>query len=826
MATIDPFQHVPIAEQIWREKYQFTGHGDEQAGTAVRADATLDDTWQRVAAAAATAETNEAQRALWADRFYQAIRSLAFIPGGRIIAGAGTGRRVTLFNCFVLGPIPDDLGGIFDALNEAALTMQQGGGIGHDFSTLRPRGARLAATGATASGPVSFMEVWNSMCGTVMSAGARRGAMMATLRCDHPDISAFIEAKRTSGRLTNFNLSVLVTDAFMQAVAADASWDLVFEGQVYNTVQARALWQKIMESTYHHAEPGVIFIDRVNALNNLSYCEDIHATNPCGEQPLPPYGACLLGAINLTRLVEAPFEPGARLNVDGLRTHVATAVRFLDNVIDISGYPLKAQQHEAMAKRRIGLGVTGLANALAMCGVRYGSTAAAELTSNWLKELKHTAYATSAALAQEKGTFPAFEAGPFLDGQNVRALPKGLRDTIATSGIRNGCLTTIAPTGTTSLLAGNVSSGIEPVFARMYQRRVATGHGAAEMLTVQDYATALNARLGYPPLTNDVLPDVATLTPQEHIRMQAAAQPHIDSAISKTINCPQDVAFETFEAVYREAYRAGLKGCTTYRPNPVTGAVLSTPPTSTEAAGLDASAKPGANPEIEVETETKAKIREGSCTGRHGLSERAQPQSQKPVGHANTIVYLHTPMPRPRVLTGDTYFAALPDQSASLHITVNDRVINGRSQPYEILIHSSHPGDQIWLNGLARVLSLLLARGEGKGVSDRLRQPHVPDNLCLVPDRITAGNDPGSAGANDWNSGEPRINGILNTLAQTLDTHFARHACAEAAAAHSSGQSSAATGRTRHACPNCGADARIHFEGCWVCHHCGAAACG
>ncbi|MEO1720634.1 MAG: ribonucleotide reductase N-terminal alpha domain-containing protein, partial [Pseudomonadota bacterium] len=340
-----PFDLAPIANEIWRDKYRFAGNATH-AG-----DQTIADTWRRVAQAAASVERDTDARAVHAAAFEQAMSTLAFLPGGRIIAGAGTGRRVTLFNCFVLGAIPDDLGGIFAANREAALTMQQGGGIGHDFSTLRPRGAVLKATGATASGPVSFMDVWDSMCRTVMSAGARRGAMMATLRCDHPDIAEFISAKRTSGRLTNFNMSVLVTDAFVDAVRHDRSWDLVFDGVVYETIAARALWQQIMTATYDHAEPGVIFIDRVNARNNLGYCETISATNPCGEQPLPPYGACLLGAINLTQLIERPFTNGAHLNRDKLDRLVKTAVRMLDNIIDLSGFPLEAQAQEARTKR-------------------------------------------------------------------------------------------------------------------------------------------------------------------------------------------------------------------------------------------------------------------------------------------------------------------------------------------------------------------------------------------------------------------------------------------------------------------------------------------
>jgi len=352
-----------IGEEIWNLKYRL------RDGAGAPVDGTLADTFARVAGAAASVEKARS-RARWASAFEAAMTDLAFLPAGRILAGAGSGRAVTLFNCFVMGRIDDDLTSIFENVKQAALTMQQGGGIGHDFSTLRPKGAPVKSIGADASGPVSFMDVWDAMCRTIMSAGARRGAMMATLRCDHPDIETFIDAKADPARLRNFNLSVLVTDAFVKAVRADAPWDLVFDGHVYRTVSARALWDRLMRATYDYAEPGVVFIDRINAANNLAYCETISATNPCGEQPLPPYGVCLLGSINLARLVLDPFTPRARLDTQRLATLVPLAVRFLDNVIDISRYPLEAQTAEAKAKRRIGLGVTGLADALIMLGVR------------------------------------------------------------------------------------------------------------------------------------------------------------------------------------------------------------------------------------------------------------------------------------------------------------------------------------------------------------------------------------------------------------------------------------------------------------------------
>ncbi len=389
---------APIAEQIWDMKYRLK----KADGTVV--DETVEDSWRRIARSLASVENDPAA---WEDRFYGALEDFKYLPAGRITAGAGTDRSVTLFNCFVMGTIPDSLAGIFDGLKEAALTMQQGGGIGYDFSTIRPKGADVKGVAADASGPLSFMDVWDAMCRTIMSAGSRRGAMMATMRCDHPDIQDFITAKSDAARLRNFNVSVLVTDAFMEAVKADKSWNLVFDGKVYHTVEARDLWNRIMRSTYDYAEPGVIFIDRINQLNNLYYCETIAATNPCGEQPLPPYGACLLGSINLARLVGDRSRTAAQLDEAALDDLVAVAVRMMDNVVDVSRFPLPQQAEEARTKRRIGLGVTGLADALLMLGLRYGSEEAARQTEDWLHAIARAAYLASVRSGGRKGRLSA-----------------------------------------------------------------------------------------------------------------------------------------------------------------------------------------------------------------------------------------------------------------------------------------------------------------------------------------------------------------------------------------------------------------------------------
>ncbi len=418
---------------------------------------------------------------------------------------------------------------------------------------------------ADASGPLSFMDVWDAMCRTIMSAGSRRGAMMATMRCDHPDIEDFIGAKAEPGRLRMFNLSVLVTDDFMEAVKADRSWDLEFDGTVYRTVQARDLWNRIMKATYEYAEPGVIFIDRINQANNLSYCETIAATNPCGEQPLPPYGACLLGSINMARLVTDPFGDAAALDVDALNELVALAVRMMDNVVDASKFPLEAQAREAQAKRRIGLGVTGLADALLMLGLRYGSDEAARQTEDWLHAIARAAYLASVQLAKEKGAFPLFDADAFLASGAMAQMDEDVRAAIREHGIRNALLTSIAPTGTISLYAGNVSSGIEPVFAYAYNRKVLQKDGTRTEEEVVDYAVQMwREKFGDRDLP-EYFVNAQTLAPLEHVKMQAAAQKWVDPSISKTINCPEDISFEAFKDVYMEAYETGCKGCTTYR---------------------------------------------------------------------------------------------------------------------------------------------------------------------------------------------------------------------------------------------------------------------
>ncbi len=767
---------APISQQIWDMKYRLKA----EDGTPV--DQTLEDSWRRIATATAAAEQDPA---LWADRFYGALENFRFLPAGRIIAGAGTDRRVTLFNCFVMGTVPDDMSGIFEHLKEAALTMQQGGGIGYDFSTLRPKGAKVKGVGADASGPLTFMDVWDAMCRTIMSAGHRRGAMMATLRCDHPDVEAFIEAKRDAGRLRMFNLSVLVTDNFMTAVKEDAPWQLEFGGTTYKTVRARELWDKIMRATYAYAEPGVIFIDRINRRNNLHYCETIAATNPCGEQPLPPYGACLLGSVNLAQLVVDPFTDKARLDEAELTRLVGLAVRIMDNAIDVSGFPLDAQRHEAQAKRRIGLGVTGLADALIFCGLRYGSTRAIEATEKWMRLIQRTAYLASADLAREKGPFPLFDAEAYLAAEGIAELDDDVRAAIAEHGIRNALLTSIAPTGTISILADNVSSGLEPVFSFSYTRAVLMPDNSRKDEEVSDYAYRVwRKRKGEAPLP-DYFVDAQSLAPVDHVRMQAAVQKYVDSSISKTINCPEDISFEDFKDVYMLAYDTGCKGCTTYRPNDVTGSVLS----------VDKPAKE-ADDQAELPLDAPA------------------PKSRDPY-ESGGVVYMTRPLDRPGVLPGQTYKVNWPESDHAIYITINDVIQDGRRRPFEIFINSKNVEHFAWTVALTRMISAVFRRG---------------GDVSFVVDELKAVFDP-RGGA--WVEGH-YVPSLLAAIGGVIEKHMIdigflpsphRDEQQSERLPKAVGDETGSSSASLKQCPRCGQASLIHQEGCDICTACGHSKC-
>ena len=750
---------MAISQQIWDMKYRLK----DQNGTFL--EQTVQDTWRRIAKALSEVETEPKK---WETIFYNALTDFKFLPAGRITAGSGTKRNVTLFNCFVMGVIPDSMSGIFDMLKEAALTMQQGGGIGYDFSTIRPKGSLVKGIAADASGPVSFMDVWDSMCRTIMSAGSRRGAMMATMRCDHPDIEEFIAAKSDSQKLRMFNLSVLVTDAFMDAVKKGEDWKLIYNNKVYSVIKAADLWDQIMRATYNFAEPGVIFIDRINETNNLSYCETITATNPCGEQPLPPYGACLLGSINLAKLVEHPFDKNAYLDVSQLEDLVSTAVRMMDNVIEVSQFPLEAQKLEAKNKRRIGLGVTGLADALLMVGLRYGSDEAVKKTEKWMKTIARSAYNASINLAKEKGAFPLFDPEKFIVSGNMIQMDEDVKKAVNKFGIRNALLTSIAPTGTISLYAGNVSSGIEPVFAYSYTRKVLQNDGSHVEEEVVDYAVQLwRDKFGNAPLP-DFFVSAQNLTPADHVKMQAAAQKWVDSSISKTINCPEDISFDDFKEVYIQAYDTGCKGCTTYRPNEVTGSVLS------------------------------------------AASEEKSASDQEANGD---IIYMSEPLDRPSTLEGNTYKLKWPDSEHAIYVTINDIIVNDKRRPFEVFINSKNMEHFAWTVGLTRMISAVFRRG---------------GDVSFVVDELKAVFDP-RGGA--WVGGK-YIPSILAAIGGVLEEHMMKIGFikdSNTSLFHKSGEVTKVENlklSRQKSCTSCGQFDLQMIEGCMTCRSCGYSKCG
>lgn len=608
---LDPAQNLideqPISIDVLLEKY---AKGEEKSADEVR---------RRVARGLAAMEKPEL-RVEWEEKFFAAMTA-GFIPGGRVNSAAGTGIAATLINCFVQ-PVGDAISetragvpSIYGALAQAAETMRRGGGVGYDFSAIRPQGARVLATQSRASGPLSYMRVFDKSCETLESAGARRGAQMGMMRCDHPDIEAFIHAKH-DGSLSNFNMSVALTDAFMHAVERDESVALWHEaepydkegserdarGWIYRRVNARQLFDQIMQSTYNHAEPGVVFIDRVNQDNNLSYCEAIAATNPCGEQPLPPYGCCCLGSINLTRFVLDPFAASASFDFEKFSAVVAVAIRALDNVLDATLWPLPEQQREAAYKRRVGLGFTGLGNAFTLLNLRYDREEGRAMASRIAQVMRDAAYSASSDLAQEKGAFPLFDAEKYLAApHSASRLPEALKTKIRAQGLRNSHLLSIAPTGTISLaFAGNASGGIEPTFSWTYVRKKRMPDGSKQEYAVEDYAYRLYRRMGgdtahLPPAFVHAL----DMSAADHMRMIAAVQPYIDAAVSKTVNVPEDYPFEDFRRLYLDAWKAGLKGITTYRPNNVIGSVL-------EVAVKPAPVELASTPALNVTTDLNA----------------------------------------------------------------------------------------------------------------------------------------------------------------------------------------------------------------------------
>lgn len=713
-----------------------------------------------------------------------AVAQGLFMPAGRIIAGADTSKRVTLMNCYVNATMEDSMEGIVDGLGNIMLTQQQGGGIGTDFSTLRPTGALLSRTGSYASGPLPFMDTWNAACSTIMSAGDRRGAMMGTMSDTHPDLPKFIAAKHEKGRLTNFNVSVLVSDAFMEAVFDDEEWCLYFnvapyhqrpaeleqwdfvdeqgmKQYVYSVWRARDLWDLITRSTYEYSEPGVIFIDRVNELNNLQYVENIRCTNPCGEQPLPPHGTCNLGAINLTQVIKNPFTPEAE--IDWLKLHYAAAigVRFLDNVIEVTNYPLEAQKVEEYNKRRIGLGISGLADALAMLGIRYGSTEAVRTYEAIQQAITLSAYTTSVHLAKERGSFPLFSAPEFFRGFAGTKLPEELQRQIALNGIRNGVLLTIAPTGTTSILFGDISSGIEPVFAREAKRNVRQPDDSFKQYTTYNFSARLwkylNPDLEYPRY----MVEADDLKVYEHIAMQEAGQRWIDASISKTINVPENYSFEEFQDAYKLAYEAGLKGCTTYRPSATRGAIL--------------------------------------------VKEGAETKSEAPTAVAAPSTYA-----RPQTLHSVTCKVKWPNLNSALYITLG---FKEDGTPYEVFLNSKDQRFTEWMTTTTLMLSWLIRSGTPFEVlCDELRQIHSME------------------GAFAEQQYRPSLVSFIGAkLKEMYNTYQGGVNSSEELAAPASGAPDTEAPKRKtitDVCSSCGSYNTYYSEGCMKCRDCGYSKCG
>ncbi len=767
---------LPIADQTWNNKYRFGGRADSTGlGVTgsdkwdVAPDKSISDSWRRVAQALASVEKPELREAC-EKQFYAALKDFKFLPAGRILAGAGTGRKVTLHNCFVMGTIQDDLAEIFQNLKEAAVTMQAGGGIGYDFSTLRPKGALVSGVDADASGPLSFMDVWDSMCRTIMSAGSRRGAMMATLRCDHPDIEDFILAKKVPGRLTNFNLSVLITDPFMEAVKNGGMWELKFKEKVYKTVQARELWDLITRTTYDVAEPGVIFIDQINKRNNLYYCESISATNPCGEQPLPPYGTCLLGSINFAALVKKPFTENAALDLKIMGETIRAAVRMMDNVVEASKYPVPLQQKEALDKRRIGLGVTGLADALAMCGLVYGSQRAVAVTREWMGQFQTQAYTASALLAEEKGSFPLYDEDQYCVGHTFKTLPVGVQKLIHQFGIRNALVTSIAPTGTISLYADNISSGVEPIFALEYTRKTLQPDGSKKEETITDYAVRMwhHTHKGQP--LPPVFVTAQDLKVEAHLAMQAAVQDYIDSSISKTINVPADYPFEEFAQIYSRAYELGCKGCTTYRPSGIRGSVLEVAKSAPEATIIP------------------------------------------PIKHDALLT-------RPQRLPGETSQIRWRDDP-SYYLTVNS--LNGL--PFEVFINSKSTVHSQWIAAVTRLATGIFRRGgDVSFLAEQLIEVHDPnggswervqgeEKPIYVPSLVAMIGHELRFQLQKLGIGSPKP-------AQSIPEPLGKPEAGE-------GPEVVKLVVRGEICPKCSAPALIRKEGCKTCESCGFSSCG
>ena len=788
----------PISLDVLREKYLKTG------------ETSAEDLYRRVARALASVEAPDL-REKYETLFLENLHAGA-IGAGRIMSAAGTDIQATLINCFVQ-PVGDciqgvdDEGfpGIYEALREAAETMRRGGGVGYDFSRIRPKGAQVKATASVASGPCSYMNVFDQSCSTVESAGARRGAQMGVLRIDHPDVHEFITAKRTPGRWNNFNVSVGVSDAFIEAVQQGQPWELVHRARpgavamaqgayqradgmwVYSTVQARALWDTIMKSAYDFAEPGILFLDHINEDNNLNYCEDIAATNPCGEQPLPSYGCCDLGPVILTRFVRHPFgfDGLPAFDFEAFEKAVALQVRALDNVLNVTFWPLPQQRDEAMAKRRIGVGFTGMGNTLAMLCLRYDMQEGRAMAARIAQSMRDAAYLASVELAREKGAFPKFEAEPYLAaGTFASRLPEPIKKAIRKHGIRNSHLLSIAPTGTVSLaFADNASNGIEPPFSWMYKRKKREADGSTSEYAVEDHAWRLYRDLGGDV---DALPDYfisALAMPAEgHIAMMEAVQPFVDTAISKTVNIPADYPYDDFKDLYLQAWRARLKGLATYRPNAILGSVLETH--AAEPAPVAAPATPSVDPmRTVIESRPKG--------GLSAVAEKVEYWTQE--GH-KTLYLIVSFLPVPTGVGSGTV-----DRAIEFFMPVGQ---SGESQQ--------------WITASMRLLSLA-ARG---GFLERALSDMRKVAWDRGPVRLGTHQKDDGTRVPMWHDSEvaAMAYAVQNILARRVTDPVQQVLPLEEPASQVSGMPPAMAGKK---CTECGAHAVIRKDGCDYCTQCG-----
>ena len=792
----DLTQTQPISQDVLAEKYLKPGENG------------VEDIYRRVARALASVE-KEALRAEWEQKFLANLHAGA-IGAGRIMSAAGTNIQATLINCFVQpvgdciqGVDDDGFPGIYEALREAAETMRRGGGVGYDFSRIRPKGAEVKGTHSMASGPCSYINVFDQSCSTVESAGARRGAQMGVLRIDHPDVMEFITAKRTPGRWNNFNVSVGVPDAFMEALGKDEAWELVHsakpgakliakgayqraDGQwVYQTIAASELWDTIMKSAYDFAEPGILFLDQIGQDNNLRYCETISATNPCGEQPLPPYGCCDLGPVILTRFVKNPFGFGGEPSFDfnAFEQVVATQVRALDNVLDVTFWPLPQQREESAAKRRIGVGFTGMGNALAMLCLRYDREEGRAMGAKIAERMRNAAYTASIALAKEKGAFPKFDADGYLEvGTFASRLPDAIQAEIRRHGIRNSHLLSIAPTGTVSLaFADNASNGIEPPFSWMYRRKKREADGSTSEYAVEDHAWRLYRELGG---NVDQLPEyfvnALAMTAGEHIAMMQAVQPFVDTAISKTVNVAADYPFDDFKNLYHQAWRAHLKGMATYRPNSILGSVLDTGSTAADAA---ASAAAPVDP-MRTVIESRPK---GSLSA---VADKVEYWTQE--GHKRLYIVVS--------------FLPVPDADG---VGTVERAI-------EFFMPVGQSGEsQQWITSTMRMLSLA-ARG---GFLERALGDMRKVAWDRGPVRLGTYQKPDGTHVPMWHDSEVAaiafaLQGILAQRAQAVS---AARAPTQATPDLPGMQMPVMAGKK---CPECGAHAMIKKDGCDLCTQC------